>query len=139
MTKNTIFLYSQNPDAQKNFSTLPHLEKKLFFLQGGVANFFILIRKLRYNFFISQEAQVKNKIFYFFQDTWKKLFLSRIRLWNYFLMVKKFFNQLIPAQKYFLDGKMIFLKILSGVSGKNFLYPSVNAKICKNFESQVLR
>jgi len=38
------------------------------------------------------------------------------------------------AQKNFLDGKMIFLKIISGVSIKNFLYPSVYAKIYKNFE-----
>ena len=40
------------------------------------------------------------------------------------------------AQKNFLDGKMIFLKIISGVSIKNFLYPSVYAKIYKNFEQQ---
>ena len=132
MTKNSIFLMLSKTDAQKNFTTLPHLEKKLFFLQG-VSNFLFFFRKLKHNFFLNQEAQMKNKIFNFFQDTWKKLFLLnffillRIRLWNYFLMVKKFFYQLIPAQKLFLDGVYIFLKITSVLQRnyKNFYLQGV--------------
>ena len=127
MTKNSIFLLKKFEDAQKNFYEVASMCKFSFYpdLDSGFNFFILFIRKLRHNFFLSQEAQVKNKFFYFFQDTWKKLLLSRIRLWNYFLMVKKFIYQLIPAQKYFLDGKMIFLNFTSEIQ-----------RIYKNFESQ---